>query len=141
MISRARWSQVLTALTLIALAVISLEAAAQHTESTRCSGPHGLVGWTLDYPFPDRPDDHYPRVLILSRNGRVMHRIEGEHYIWNWIFWADGRQIAYEDGPPHFIMRCILVDLTTGERVEDVNCFMPVPAGSPSWLTALEKTH
>jgi hypothetical protein len=130
------------ALILIALGAISPGLAGQqHTESAHRIGPHGLAGWTLDYPFPDHPEDHYPRVLVISRNGRVITRITGKHYIWNWIFWNDGRQVAYEDGPPHFIMSCILADVVTGRHLEDVDCFMPSPDGSPSWLNALQSVH
>ena len=135
--SGTRWC---LATTLIALGPLT-SLAAQHIKSARRDGPHGLVGWTLDSPFPDRPADHYPRVLIISQNGRLVRRIQAEHYIWNWIFWADGHQVAYEDGPPHFMMRCILADLKTGKTLEDVDCFRTVPDGSPAWLTTLEKVR
>jgi hypothetical protein len=97
-----------------------------------------LKGWTLDYPFPDRPEDRYPRVLVVSRKGRVIRKITGQHYIWNWIFWSEGREVAYEDGPPHFLMRCILVDVATGRQLENIDCFGELPPNAPLWAKTLE---
>lgn len=108
-------------------------------ESEHLKGPAGLRGWTLSHPFPDNPQDLYPRKLIITRNGRVIRRITGQHYIWRWIFWDGGRQVAYEDGPPHFMMRCILVDVKTGLEVENYDCFSGLPKDAPLWLESLEK--
>ena len=111
------------------------------TESDHLKGPAGLQGWTLNYPFPDRPQDLYPRILVITRDGRVIRRITGQHYIWKCIFWNEGRQVAYEDGPPHFVMRCILVDLKTGSEVENYDCFSGLPKNSPLWLQSLERVR
>ena len=111
------------------------------TESKHLKGPSGLQGWTLNYPFPDSPQDRYPRILVITRDGRVIRRITGKHYIWKWIFWNDGRQVAYEDGPPHFLMRCILVDLKTGSEIENHDCFSELPKNSPLWLQSLERVR
>jgi hypothetical protein len=108
------------------------------TESEHLKGPAGLQGWTLNYPFPDRPQERYPRILVIAQNGRVIRHISGQHYIWKWIFWNGGRQVAYEDGPPHFIMRCILLDLKTGHEVGNYDCFSGLPKDSPLWLESLE---
>ena len=138
---RRRFTVIMGILLPIALTTPSPALLGQHTVSAHRKGPHGLVGWTLDYPFPDRPEEHYPRVLVVSRNGQVIRRTKGERYIWKWIFWNEGRQIAYEDGPPHFMMRCILLDVATGKRLADVDCFTQVPVDSPAWLMALEKSR
>jgi hypothetical protein len=73
--------------------------------------------------------------------GRVIQRIAGQHYIWKWIFWDGGRQIAYEDGPPHSTMCCVLVDLKTGLELENYDCFSGLPKKAPLWLESLEKVH
>ena len=128
----------------LALFALSLSALAQSarddkpTESAYLTGPAGLEGWTLDYPFPDRPEDRYPHVLVVSRKGRVIRKITGQHYIWNWIFWSEGRQVAYEDGPPHFVMRCILADVATGRQLANIDCFHELPPDSPLWAKTLE---
>ena len=111
------------------------------TESEHIKGPAGLEGWKLNYPFPDRPQDLYPRILVITRNERVIRRITGQHYIWKWIFWNEGRQVAYEDGPPHFLMRCILVDLKTGAEEQNYDCFSELPKDAPLWLESLEKVR
>jgi hypothetical protein len=113
--------------------------AEQPTESDHRHGPNGLEGWTLNYPFPDRPEDRYPRTLVLSRDGRILHRFVGQHYVWKWIFWANGRQIAYEDGPPHFAMRCILADVATARELANVDCFGELSANAPRWLKMLQE--
>ena len=111
------------------------------SESVHLNGPAGLQGWTLNYPFPDHPQERYPRVLVISRSGRVIRRITGQRYIWKWIFWDGGRQIAYEDGPPHFSMRCVLVDLKTGLELGNYDCFSGLPKKAPLWLESLENVH
>ena len=108
------------------------------TESEHRTGPNGLEGWTLNYPFPDRPEDRYPRILVLSQHGRIIHRFIGRAYIWQWMFWANGRQVAYEDGPPHFSMRCVLADIATGRELASVDCFREVSVNAPRWLKALQ---
>jgi hypothetical protein len=117
----------------------SARTAEQPTESEHRRGPNELEGWTLNYPFPGRPEDRYPRTLVLSQNGRILHRFVSQHYIWNWIYWANGRQVAYEDGPPHFSMQCILADVATGQVLASNNCFGKLPDDAPPWLQTLEK--
>ena len=97
--------------------------------------------WTLNYPFPDRPQELYPRILVISRNGRVIQRITAQHYIWKWIFWDGGRQIAYKDGSPRFTMRCVLVHSKTTLELENYDCFSELPKNAPLWLESLEKVH
>ncbi len=109
------------------------------TVSPHRRGPHGLAGWTLNEPYPDRPGEVYPRTLVLSRHGRIIRRITGESYLWKWLFWADGTQVAYQDGPPHFVLRCILVDLKTGHQLANEDCFSDLPASAPAWEQQLVK--
>jgi hypothetical protein len=117
------------------------QTAGQPTVSAHRHGPNGLEGWTLNYPFPDRSEDRYPRTLVLSQHGRILRRFVGQHYIWNWIFWANGRQVAYEDGPPHFVMRCILADLKTARELANVDCFGDLPGDAPRWLKTLQEVR
>jgi hypothetical protein len=111
----------------------------QPTESEHRHGPNGLEGWTLNYPFPDRPEDRYPRTLVISQHGRILHRFVGRHYIWSWIFWDNGRQGGYEDGPPHFVMRCVLADLKTALELANVDCFSGQSGTAPRWLKTLQE--
>jgi hypothetical protein len=109
------------------------------TETEHRTGPHGLEGWTLEYPLPDSNygDQRFAFTLVLARSGHRFRRIEGEPIIWKWMFWADGRQVAYETGPLHFGMSCILADVKTGRKLEILDCYHQLPANVPAWVTAL----
>ena len=112
-------------------------------ESAHTAGPHGLEGWTLNSPLPgENNGDRYPFTLVIAQNGKVMRKINGSAaFIWRWIFWDDGRQIAYESGPLHFGMQCELYDLKTGKVLDSVDCWQGIPDNSPAWLVALENSH
>lgn len=58
--------------------------------------------------------------------------------MWDWIFWADGKQVAYESGPKHFSLDCVLFDLNKRREVARVDCFHDLPANAPAWAKALE---
>ena len=114
-------------------------AVGQPTESEHLRAPNGLEGWTLDYPVDGHPpDEKYPMTLVIARNGHVLHRIDGEPFVWKWIFWAGGRQVAYEAAPFHFSLDCVLADSVTGRRLASFDCFHGLPADAPDWLKALE---
>jgi hypothetical protein len=113
----------------------------QPTQSEHRAGPDGLEGWTLNYTIPDRPNERFPMNLVIARKGQVLRRIEGNGFVWNWIFWANGTQVAYESGPLHFGLQCALADVHTGKRVANYDCFHGVPNDAPAWLKALEKVQ
>jgi hypothetical protein len=108
------------------------------TESRHRHGPNGLEGWTLNYTIPDRPGQQYPEILVLARRGRIIRRIPGSPFVWNWIFRAGGRQIAYETGPLHFGMLCTLANTATGRELASYDCFHELPANAPEWEKALQ---
>jgi hypothetical protein len=110
------------------------------TESEHIRGPHGLEGWTLNWAIPSSGygDEKLPLTLVLARDGHVLRRIDGDAFIWQWIFWADGRQVAYESGPLHFGLDCVLYDLEKGRELSRVDCYHELPADTPDWVGALE---
>jgi hypothetical protein len=118
------------------------QTADKPTESIHREGPHGLEGWTLDSPLPDSQyeGERFAFTLVLARKGRVLRRFEGDPIIWKWMFWADGRQVAYETGPLHFSMNCVLLDVETGRQIEDYDCYH-MPDNEPDWVIALENTR
>jgi hypothetical protein len=107
------------------------------TESAHRRGPHGVEGWTRNYPDPDEPGVRYAMMLVVGRDGKALHRFEQGTYVWKWMFWADGREVAYQSGPKHFMMRCILADVRTGKELENLDCFQELPETAPTWGKAL----
>lgn len=110
------------------------------TPSTHIPGPGGLEGWTLDSPVPDSGygDERFAFTLVIARDGHVIRRIEGEPIIWSWMFWADGREVAYETGPFHFGMTCLLIRLSDGRQIDSYDCYHDLPQAKPDWVKALE---
>jgi len=98
-----------------------------------------LEGWTLDSPIPDHPVETFPFTLVIARKGRVLRKIDGDPFVWRWIFWNNGREVAYESGPLHFGLQCILASVATGKQLASYDCFHGVPDNAPDWLKALEK--
>ena len=54
------------------------------------------------------------------------------------MFQNDGKQVAYESGPLHFSMTCVLADVATGRQVGTYDCFGELPADAPAWVESLE---
>jgi len=111
------------------------------TESEHIKGPNGLDSWTLNWPLFDSndADNPLPFVLVISQNGRALQRITGHPFIWKWMFWDGGHQVAYETGPLHFSMACVLMDIGNGRQVDTIDCWQELPTNAPEWAKALEK--
>jgi hypothetical protein len=110
----------------------------QSTPSEHRKGPNGLEGWKLEGPVPDTPYDKLPFTLVIARNGKVIRRFDGDAFIWKWMFLEDGKRVAYESGPLHFSLACILADVSSGKRIEIYDCYHDLPADAPAWVRALE---
>jgi len=108
------------------------------TSSAHRAGPDGLEGWTLDSSIPDRPDETFPFTLAIARKGHIIRKIDGDPFVWRWIFWNNGRQVAYESGPLHFGLQCTLASVATGKQLASYDCFQGIPKNSPDWLKALD---
>ena len=113
------------------------------TESRHLRGPDGYEGWTLDYPVVGRSaDERYPMTLVIARDGRVFRQIEGHPFIWKWMFWSDGQQVAYETGPLHFYMSCVLIDTKTGHEIASFACeYQDLPDSAPGALKTLTRSQ
>jgi hypothetical protein len=114
-------------------------AADKPTQSEHRAGPDGLEGWTLNYTIPDHPNERFPMTLVIARKDQVIRKIDGNGFVWNWMFWAGGKQVAYESGPLHFGMACILADVASGKQLASYDRFQGVPDDAPDWLKALGK--
>ena len=124
----------------VAMAAQQAQVGDKPTESVHRKGPDGLEGWSLEWPLPDDPNgQHYPGVLVIARNGRVIRRIEGDGFIWNWMFLDGGKQVAYQTGPLHFGLTCVRMNLATGKQLEQYDCYHETPEPEPGWVVDLEK--
>lgn len=120
----------------------SIRASGQAAESAHRRGANGFEGWTISYPVVGgSSNEKYPMMLVIARDGHVLHRISGEPFVWKWIFWAGGREVAYEAAPLHFSLECILANSATGRRLASYDCFHGIPEKAPSWLSALEDSR
>ena len=123
----------------VGMLLINLAMFAQGGDgSAHRHGPHELEGWTLDSTIPDHGVERYPTALLIARRGRIIQRFKGNAFVWNWMFQNDGKQVAYESGPLHFSMTCVLADVATGRQVGTYDCFGELPADAPAWVESLE---
>jgi hypothetical protein len=114
-------------------------SADKPVESEHHPGPNGLETWTLNWPIPDDPNqERYPVTLVIARHGKIVRKIEGDSFVWKWIFLEDGRKVAYETGPMHWEMWCKLADVETGRVIHSIDCFHELPKTAPAWAKALE---
>jgi hypothetical protein len=114
--------------------------AAQHPQETaHVRGPKGLEGWKLTSVIETLENQGpLPTELILARNGRIIRHIKDEAFIWNWMFLPDGRRVAYETGPLHFSMNCVLLDIPSGRKIAVFDCFSSDREAAPAWVKTLE---
>jgi hypothetical protein len=108
--------------------------------SAHVAGPHGLEGWTIDYALPDSSykDECFAGELVIARNGHVIRRFNDGELIWQWMFWKDGEQVAFVEGPLHFGAACVLKDLKTGREIGNYDCYHDLPKDAPEWVKVLE---
>ena|SRR5690242_18293450 len=134
---------ILVALALAAVAPTNAQPIDKTRQSVHEPGPRGLEGWTLDSPVPDSGygDERFAFTLVIARHGHTIRRISGEPIIWKWIFWADGRQVAYETGAFHFSDTCYLIRLSDGRKLDSYDCYHNLPAAKPDWVKALDASE
>ncbi len=125
---------------LLPLALLfSVSIASEPVKSKHHAGPHNLEGWTLSWPVPDPGWDPQPRSLVIARHGRIVRKIEGDPFVWTWMFQANGTRVAFESGPMHSWLNCWLLDLATGKKIAHYDCFGDVPDDAPQWVQLLEE--
>ncbi len=107
---------------------------------SRVQGPHHLSGWKLESTVEGAENQGpLPIELVLARDGRVIRRIHGEPFLWTWMFRPNGTQVAYETGPLHFAMTCILADIASGRQLATYDCFSEPSHDAPNWVKELEE--
>ena len=125
---------------LLAILLVSLaQASSAPTQSQHHKGPNGLEGWTLNVAAPGVYDGEQPVALVIARNGTIVRKIEGDSFIWGWMFQAGGKEIAFETGPMHFSLACKLLDISSGRLIAQYDCFpSPLATNAPAWVQLLE---
>ena len=89
-------------LLLAGTALAQTSRADKPIESAHRAGPNGLEGWTESFPLAD--GQSVPANLVIAQRRHVIRRIEGDPFVWRWMFWENGKQVAYETGSLHFNM-------------------------------------
>jgi hypothetical protein len=118
------------------------QPAGKPTQSAHTPCPHGLEGWTLDSPVRGSGygDERFAFTLVVARHGHIIRHISGHPIIWGWIFWANGRQVAFETGSFYFSETCFLVRLSDGRKLDRYDCYNDLPPAKPDWVKAWETT-
>lgn len=106
------------------------------TESAHRMGPNGLEGWTESYPLAD--GQSAPANLVIAQRKNVVRRIQGDPFVWGWMFLENGKQVAYETGSLHFSKACRLVDIASGRQLANLDCYRELREDAPAWETALQ---
>lgn len=123
----------------LAFALFAQDGNEKPIQSAHVAGPNDLEGWTESVTLEEVADQGpLPVALVIARHGKVVRRIDGSPFLWNWKFQPDGKRVAYETGPLHFSVTCVLADIRTGKELESVDCYQP-PARMPPWAEELER--
>ena len=123
-------------LLLAGTALAQTSRADKPIESAHRAGPNGLEGWTESFPLAD--GQSVPASLVIAQRRHVIRRIEGDPFIWRWMFWENGKQVAYETGSLHFNMACTLVDIASGRQLANLDCYRELAEDAPVWAKALQ---
>ena len=79
---------------------------------------------------------------MIARNGKRIRYIgqqNGGPFFWNLMLLPDGKRIAYQHGPFHFVITCTLMDITNGKKLEETSCFTADEiAAAPQWVQDLD---
>lgn len=107
------------------------------------TAPGGIEGWTLNGPIDldGYRDDKFPFILVIARHGKVIHRLPGDGFIWQWAFLNDGQDVAWESGPLHFSATCYLYQIATWKELDEYDCYHNTPEPIPDWVIALESSR
>ena len=125
---------------LVLLTTLLLSPALDTTRSTPRKGPGALSGWTINDTDPDHGSEYFPVKLVIARKGRIIRKISGDPFVWQWMFLADGKRIAYQSGPFHFSLQCVLADVDSGKTLQSYDCFHePLAGDAPGWVKDLKQ--
>ena len=100
--------------------------------------PDGTVGWLAEYMVEGVS---YPiaETLVIWRAGKIIRRFPGEQTFYGWTFYAQGKQVAYHDGPRHGELKphCELHDATSGRLIAAWDGDLESGSNQPDWTKGL----
>lgn len=112
---------------------------ATENDGPQVSPDHRTAGW-LEGEHRERQNIMYflPEHLILYRNQRVLHVLEGElAFIEAWCFWDGGKQVVFRSRRFHGPSAIELYDVESGKRLNKISGYK-VTASSPEWAQKLK---
>jgi len=100
--------------------------------------PDGTVGWLAEYKV-EGVSYPVPGTLIIWRAGKTIRRFPTEQSFYSWIFYAQGKQVAYHVGPLHGELKshCELHDATSGRLIAVWDGDLQSGSNRPAWTIGL----
>ena len=96
------------------------------------------MGWLAEYMVEGVS---YPiaETLVIWRAGKIIRRFPGEQTFYGWTFYAQGKQVAYHDGPRHGELKphCELHDATSGRLIAAWDGDLESGSNQPDWTKGL----
>jgi hypothetical protein len=100
--------------------------------------PDGTVGWLVEYSVDGLS---YPvaGTLIVWRAGKTIRRFPAGQSFYSWAFYAQGKQVAYHDGPLHGESKshCELHDAESGRMIAVWDGDLESDGKRPAWTKGL----
>ena len=98
--------------------VLAKEKGQESVEAPVVASDNRTVGWQVNFPncctsYP------IPLMLVIYRDGRILHRLGNGMGVFQWRFLKGGEQVAYLTDTLHFNIapKCTLVDVGTGKTI------------------------
>jgi hypothetical protein len=100
--------------------------------------PDGTVGWLAEYTV-DSVSYPIAGTLIVWRAGKTIRRLPAGQSFYSWAFYAQGKQVAYHDGPLHGELKshCELRDVKSGRMIAVWDGDLESENKRPDWTQGL----
>jgi hypothetical protein len=100
--------------------------------------PDGTVGWLVEYGV-DGVSYPVSGTLIVWRAGKTIRRCLAGQSFYSWAFYAQGKQVAYHDGPLHGELKshCELRDAGSGRMIAVWDGDLESDGQRPAWTKGL----
>ncbi len=126
--------------------IIPKQRGTDGVEQVKLAKDGQTVGWIVDWPYfkGDEKLGSLPDALVIWRGGKVVRRLGTEQVFYFWMFWKDGEQVAFHDGPLHGLdPNYELHDVATGRLIQQFLAYDnngdPAKVPDPDWVEALNQ--